>query len=439
VRTNWGTTLRHLITRAAATALLLASGAACAQSTDGYHSFQVFPLVVDTGSFTQQFNFTTPNAFPVTVKVRFFPGDDGAGNPIGPPMNCPNFVIPAQGLYTSNSLRTLCPGIVAPNTFGFVQLEAAESSDGMYGDIPVFAAFSRASNPSGDGFTVESFPASTFTSATTVVTGLRRTIATDTSPAYQTNCFIGNMVPYDTENPGSSSTAFYSIRNNNTTYSGQVTLAPGRMKRFLDIFAAAGLPAGDYNNLAIVFQNSNSIANNNRNGLMTYCTVQDNGTYGADFRIGKQAFGTMGIASNDGMAAREWSGKVDAAGRAFEIGPGNSANTHVVYFKHPDRVQCELLNPTTGARLTAAAGLEIRAFGPEHVESAGGDGQTGTGLIFLGDKADHNGFNNRYTIEVESNEQNTAATRPYSLYCASGSGNTFGYDIIEYQKAIDRF
>jgi hypothetical protein len=30
-------------------------------------------------------------------------------------------------------------------------------------------------------------------------------------------------------------------------------------------------------------------------------------------------------------------------------------------------------------------------------------------------------------------------TRPYALYCSSGSGNTFGYDIIKYQEAVDRF
>jgi hypothetical protein len=431
--------LKHLITRAAATALLLASGAACAQSTDGYHSFQVFPLAVDTGSFAQQFNFTTPNGFPVTVTPRFYPGDDINGVQIGPPLTCPNFTIPAQGLFSFASLREMCPGIVAPNTFGFVTLEAAPSSDGMYGDIPVFAAFSRASNPAGDGFTVEGFPASTFTSATTVVTGLRRVAAKQSLPAYQSNCFIGNMSAFDPDSPGSTSTATYTMSINNVDYSGSVTLAPGRIKRFLDIFAAAGVPAGDHNNIAIVFRNTNTVANQNRQGLMTYCTVQDNSTFGADVRIGKQAYGTLGIASNDGMAAREAVSKTDAAGRNFEIGPGNSANTHVVYFHHPDRVQCELLNPVTFARLTPAAGLELRAYGPEHVESAGGDNQTGTGMIFLGDKPDHNGYNSRYTVEVESNEQNTGVTRPYALYCASGSGNTFGYDIIKYQEAVDRF
>jgi hypothetical protein len=56
---------------------MLANTAAHAQSTDGYHSHQVIPLVADTGSFTSSFNFTTPNLSPVTVTPRFHPGKNG--------------------------------------------------------------------------------------------------------------------------------------------------------------------------------------------------------------------------------------------------------------------------------------------------------------------------------------------------------------------------
>ena len=69
----------------------------------------------------------------------------------------------------------------------------------------------------------------------------------------------------------------------------------------------------------------------------------------------------------------------------------------------------------------------------------GGDGQTGTGLIVLGDKTRLPAFDNRYYVEVESNETNTAGNRPYQLYCSSGSGNTYGYDIIKYKEGVDRF
>jgi hypothetical protein len=81
----------------------------------------------------------------------------------------------------------------------------------------------------------------------------------------------------------------------------------------------------------------------------------------------------------------------------------------------------------------------MRASDSEQLEAVGGDNQTGTGLIYLGDKTDHGGINDRYLIEVESNETNTAADRKYALYCSSGSGNTYGYDLIKYKEAIDRF
>jgi hypothetical protein len=436
-------TLKHLLKLAVGTLLLAATGAN-AQSTDGYHSYQVIPLVADTGSFTSSFNFTTPNTFPVTVTPRFYPGKNGTtgnGTTIGTPLTCPNFVIPAQGLYASASLRTLCPGITAPNTYGFVTLEAAPSSDGMYSDIPVFAAFTRMQDPQGKGTTVEGFPASTFTSAETIVNGLRRVASTATTPQFQTNCFIGNMSQLDPDPilTPPSATVTYSMRIGGTNYGGSVTVAPGELVRFLDIFGAAGVPVGNQDNIAIVFTNGNTVANDNRAGLLTYCTVQDNTSYGSDFRIGKQAYGTLGIASIDGLAARESVVKVDVKGRVFEIGPGDSANTHVVYFKHPDRVQCELLNPVTYARLTPAAGLEMRASDSDMLDAVGGNNATGTGMVFTGDKSNHDGYNNRYVIEVESNEQNTGVSRPYALYCASGSGNTFGYDIIKYQEAVDRF
>jgi hypothetical protein len=60
-------------------------------------------------------------------------------------------------------------------------------------------------------------------------------------------------------------------------------------------------------------------------------------------------------------------------------------------------------------------------------------------MVYTGDKREHKGYNGRYLIEVESNETNEGVVRPYALYCASGSGNTFGYDLIKYKEAVDRF
>ncbi len=71
----------------------------------------------------------------------------------------------------------------------------------------------------------------------------------------------------------------------------------------------------------------------------------------------------------------------------------------------------------------------------------GGSGMTDTGQLFIGERSSYlaANYDGRYTVEVESNDQNIAATRACSLYCTSGSGNSGGMDLIRYQEAVDRF
>ena len=49
------------------------SGGALAQTTDGYHSIQIFPVVVDTASFAQRFKLRNPNTSSITITPRFYP------------------------------------------------------------------------------------------------------------------------------------------------------------------------------------------------------------------------------------------------------------------------------------------------------------------------------------------------------------------------------
>jgi hypothetical protein len=127
--------------------------------------------------------------------------------------------------------------------------------------------------------------------------------------------------------------------------------------------------------------------------------------------------------------------------RTFAIGTGASAsNTHVVYFHHPDWVQCEIIDPATGVRALDAYGIEMRMMANDGTTLVGGGSSSeGFGEIYLGDKNDYNGgADGRYTIDVESNGLNTASTRPYRLKCESGSGSTLG-ELIRYQEVINRF
>lgn len=426
-------------------ALALACGSqqVLAQTTEGYHSDQVFPVVVDSTTFAQRFHFRTQNSSFVTLSVKFFPGDGTVHANTGP-VQCNSVAIAPRGTTHYASLRHLCPGLVTGSAFGFLRVRALPSSDGMIDDIPVFAGFSRVSNYAGAGFSVEAFPANTFnTPGGAVVTGIRRRAASANSPAYQTNCFVGNLDEVTPSAVPVPRRIHYRLRGEaagslDTTY-GQLLLLPGQFVRLLDVFAAAGAPVGDYEDAHAEFWgtwNTEMDDRTNRPGVMTFCTVQDNTSFGADFRIGKLEWG-FGRGSNDLSTSRELYSTTDGLGRIFEIDAGSSANTHVVYFKAPDTVQCRLL--TAAGSSIPTPGLEMRLLNAKGDLVGGGDGATSTGEIFTGDKSEYyNGLVQRFYVEVESDEVDTGSIRPYGLYCSSGSGNTLP-DLIRYKEAVDRF
>ncbi len=420
----------------------IAATSASAQSTDGYHSIQVFPVVVDSASFTQRFVFRNPdpdNA--ITVNASFYPG---TGTAQTTPTTCPAFSIPADGQREFTSLRSLCPGMVAGNTFGYLYTNDADPTN------KPFAAFSRVSNSAGAGFSVEAFPAHTFTSADAVVTGLRRLAASGATPAFQTNCFIGNL--HDVTAPATPTTTevFYTLYDSNNAQVGSTTsvmLTPGKLTRLLDVFTTAGAPAGNYDNVRVKFEEVGP----DEPGLMTYCTVQDNTSFGADFRIGKQEQGfstpysSIGAqddsVSRDSVAFQDLFLSGDVSPRQFDIPAGAFSNTHVIYFRHPDRIQCELVNPATDVRLTPDDSLEMRLLDGQGNLVAGGNNVIGFSEIYLGDKTDRNfGANGRYSIEVESSGAglNVNQLRNYGIHCQSGSGHSVA-DIVRYHEPVTRF
>lgn len=424
---------------AAVASLFAALGctSAAAQNTDGYHSTQIFPLVVDTASFTQRFNFRNPNAVTVTVFPRYHPDKVFTTQGI---LTCPSFNIPANGTTTFTSVREICGAIPGGSAFGFLYTSETSPSN-----LP-YAGFSRILNPFGNGFTVEAYPAHTFTNADSVVNGLRRVAATANNPTFQTNCFIGNLNEVAPIGTTPATDVQYTIYDKSSLEigGGVVNLLPGQTIRLLDVFETGKVPAGNQDDGYVRFEEIGS--NVDEAALMTFCTVQDNSTFGADFRIGKQETGAGGlsypgdlIGSQDNHVARETLVSTDIAQRNFEIGTGASSNTHVVYFRHPDYVQCELIDPANSNRTLAGYGLEMRMLDQDGVIIAGGANVSGWAQLYLGDKTDRNGGSNtRYAIEVESNGQNTASLRPYKLHCQSGSGHTLG-DLIRYKEAVNRF
>ena len=411
---------------------------ALAQSTDGFHTHMVFPVVVDSASFTQRFTFTNPDDNRnMTIEARFVPGE---GSSQASAFTCPQVVLPPQQQVEFTSLRELCPALAAGSQYGFLTVTKVTVSN------RIFSAFSRVSNAQGNGFSVEAFPLHTFTSADAVVTGLRRLAASGNSPAFQTNCFLGNLNEITPAGSPVETRVEYTLTaaDGGSLGSGFVDLLPGKLTRLLDVFAAAGAPAGNHDDATITFPEASA----GEPGLMTFCTVQDNSSFGADFRIAKQELGKStpysGIGGQDDTVSRDSvvSAEVAQSGseRDFAIPAGQFTNTHVVYFRHPDWVQCEIIDPNTNVRAQASYGLEMRVmdqYGTGTV--AGGAQSTGFGEVYLGDKADrNNGANTRYAIQVESNGSNEGANRPYKLHCQSGSGHTLG-DLVRYQQPGNQF
>jgi hypothetical protein len=422
------TLLAHAPAGVLLASLLLTAPAAQGQTTDGYHQDQVFPVVVDTGSFAQRFSFRNPTPAALDLTVTYYP----ANGTTATKLVCANMLaFPADSSLTFTSLRALCPDLPSGSQFGFLRVQA-QSPSPFY--PAVFAGFSRVANPQGNGFAVEPFATSQFTAATSLVTGLRRLAKTGNAPAFQTNCFVGNL---DENLPATP--IHYTLMDaaGATIGSGDLDLAGGQFVRLLDVFAVA--PAGDYDDASIRFEELGP----KEPGVLAFCTVQDNTSFGADFRIAKQELadgGLTGLGSvigpQDASASRETRLKHDPLQRAYALPAGRaSSNEHSFYFRHPDYVACGLEDAQTGAALTAAAKLELQLVDWSGANAiAGGAGITAFGPVYLGDKTDRSsGSNTRYRLVVrDSAGADTAAVRNYQLHCRSGSGHTLG-EFTRYQ------
>jgi hypothetical protein len=409
-------------------ALLLAAvlPSAQAQSTDGYHAIQVFPLVVDSASFTQRFDFHATYPWDTTdIEVNFYPAQ---GIVASTPYRCLDLSMLPGGATTFPSLRALCPGLPAGSVFGSL---VARNAYGM-----AFSASSRVSNPAGHGFAAEAFPANTFTSATTAITGLRRLAANAGAPAYQTNCFVGSLAELAPNGAAVATDVEVALSSSAGVALGHTNVAvqPGQLVRLLDVFAAVNAPAGDHDDVVARFDTYTT----ETPALLTFCTVQDNTSYSADFRIGKQEF-----AWSEQPGAQDWSAiraqfvvaepAVDEqAGAPLVIPAGATRNVHMVYLRHPDLVTCGLMrSAATASFLGPDYGLELRLRVQDTDGSwrviAGGNNIALFGSVYLGDKRRQGGgANTRYQIEVESNGQRQDADRPYTLVCLTGSGATGG-------------
>ena len=257
--------------RNASRAMLVAVALACApcvlaQTSVGTGRTIVFPVVAQTGSYATEVTLYNPNGEALVANVAFYE----ANNSTTPgPKVCTGVNVPANRSlqFTLGDKCTLSAG----SHFGLLIVTDTAAPPGT-----PFYGYTRVQNPQGIGFSIEGFPAGNFNSQTSHAIGLKRQAA---APTYQTNCFVASL----------EKSVNWELRLYDDTTGAQIGGVVGGIIgsysqwRILDVFGDNGVhaPAGDRYNVRAEF-----IAVNGSE-MIGFCTVQDNTSFGADFRIAK--------------------------------------------------------------------------------------------------------------------------------------------------------
>ena len=252
--------------------LLAQFSLAFAQTTSGSSATIVVPVIAQTASFGSEVTAYNPNGGAITVNVSFY----DAQNTANPGAKACTPLSIGAGASVEFSLAGQC-ALPTGGNFGLLVLAEATGTQRFYG-------YARTQNPQGIGFSTEGFPIENFNDQEQHATGLKRVAASGGLPAYQTNCFVaslGDAVSYQLQlYNGASGTQIGS------TLSG--SLQPWQQYRYLDVFSAVGAPSGDVTDVRAQFTN---LTGTNKK-LIGFCTVQDNTSFSADFRIAKSYGGT---------------------------------------------------------------------------------------------------------------------------------------------------
>jgi PKD repeat protein len=356
------------------------------------------PVVARTASFESEIFIDNPTSSSRSVNVRFY---GARGTTAAGANSCPTQAVPARSTIALSMTRA-CPGLPAGSQFGSLLLSETTLRQPL-------VAYSRTSNPQGNGFSVEAYPLGEFSSARATVTGLKRVMAG--SPPFQTNCFVGALgegVDYRiTLTDGTSGRAIGSPVTG--------TLAAWETVRYLDIFGPTGAnaPAGDYANVRADF----SVVGSTQAGLVGFCTVQDNRSFGADFRLAKSIDADDESQRRTVHVGHDGSGVLSSPTLFRELGRKHVWLTAV---RHPDVLSCTVVGPRSSE-------LEIRLREPGAVGSgavrAGGNDATSFAWTIAGRASVNAGITGFWAIEVGPREGGSA-TLPiaYGLTCRAGNG-----------------
>src|SRR5690348_248178 len=289
----------------------------------------IVPAVAATASFSSEITLKDESGSSNSVTMQFV---EALGSASPGVHACTPIPLAGFGV-TTITLSANC-SLSAGSHFGYVLLKSAGSDNWFF-------AFSRTSNPQGIGFSIEGYPIGHIGGGDpfSEVGGVKRKAATASSPAYQTNCFVATLddpVDYEIDVDDGSGSGFVSG-----------TLAPFQMKRYLDIYSAAGAPAGDHDNTTVTFVKLDP--SQFPNTLIGFCTVQDNTSFGADFRIaktlneadpGKARLNCIGVSFGSGQGTCTSS----LTPSAPEV-PSSTTKVRMITRIHaPDTVNCSIIS-----------------------------------------------------------------------------------------------
>lgn len=374
---------------------LLIAGRAVAQ-IDGGGTSIIVPVVASTTSFMSEITIKDESGVTHSVSMTFYEAQTSAAP--GAKTCAPISLAPFQ--VTTVSVATQCS--LAGNHHGFVILR--DASDNW------FFAFSRTQNPQGIGFSVEGYPIGHIGGGDpfSEIGGVKRKAATASSPAYQTNCFVATL-----DDP-----VTYAISVDDGNGSGTLvdSLGAFQMKRYVDIYDATGAPAGDHDNTTVTFEKID--AAQFPRTLIGFCTVQDNTSFGADFRIAK----TLSEADNGRLRFNCFAASFGSSPgqctstllpSAPEIPNGTTKLRLLTMIHAPDLVSCSIISSSSNLemRLVRIADNVVVASGTTSFTY-----NTGKRSAIGG------GFHQYYFIDVGPIANTGTFPIPFGLRCSSGNG-----------------
>jgi len=243
-----------------------------AQTTAGTSATIVIPVIAQTASFGSEVTVYNPNGSAITISPVFY---DAQNTATPGPKACTSVSLGAN-VSKVFTLATQC-ALPAGSNFGLLVLSETTGTNRFYG-------YARTQTPQGVGFSTEGCPIENFNDQRQHATGLKRVAASGGLPANQTNCFVATL----------ADAVSYELRLYDGTTNVQLgatlsgSLAAFQQYRYLDVFALAGVAAGDKTNVRAQFTNLTGA----KKKLIGFCTVQENTTLSADFRIAKSYGGT---------------------------------------------------------------------------------------------------------------------------------------------------